>query len=103
MVVQSRGETREERMHQFAKEAAVYFDSYIGVDQSIGVMSGVTVSTIVENMKSNGKHIREAVPLVGGIGNERAALHANAIALKLSQQYGGDSSVMNAPLLVSSP
>ncbi len=102
LVVRSMGDSREERMNQFSREAAVYFDSYLGVDQTIGIMSGVTVASIVRHMKNNGKRVKEAIPLVGGIGNECAELHANAIALKLAQQYGGVSCVMNAPLLVSS-
>ena len=102
LVVRSMGESRDERMNQFSKEAAAYFDSYLGIDQTIGVMSGVTVASIVRHMKNNGKRVKEAIPLVGGIGNERAELHANAIALRLAQQYGGVSCVMNAPILVSS-
>lgn len=102
LVVRTVGATNTERIEQFAKDAAAYFDTYIGTGQTVGVMSGNTVAAIVERMRKNGKRIATAVPLVGGIGSENADLHANAIAMQLVREYGGTAMVLNAPLIVSS-
>lgn len=101
LVVRTMGTTSEERLNQFSKEAAVYFDTYIANGQAVGVMSGSTVAAIVQGLHNTGKHIAAAVPLVGGIGNERADMHANAIAMQLAKAYGGTAMVLNAPLIVS--
>lgn len=103
LVVGTMGNTSEERMSQFGKEAADYIDTYLGNGQRVGVMSGKTIAAVVDSLKGSGKRISEAVPLVGGIGNVRGDLHANAIAMKLAQVYGGEAMVLNAPLVVSAP
>lgn len=101
LVVRTLGATNSERMEQFAKDVAAYFDTCIVTGQTVGVMSGNTVAAIVERMHNSGKRIAAVVPLVGGIGNERADLHANTIAMQLARKYGGTAMVLNAPLLVS--
>lgn len=101
LVVNTMGATSGERLSQFGREAAVYFDTYLGTGQTVGVMSGNTVAAIVQCLHNSGKRIATAVPLVGGIGNKHADLHANAIAMQLAKEYGGTALVLNAPLIVS--
>lgn len=93
---------QEERLNKFAIEAATYFDSHVVNGIRLGVMSGKTISTLVDNLPPTIKHMSEIVPLIGGIGTEQLDLHANSCVQRLAAIYKGTAFSLNSPAIMSS-
>ena len=100
-VVNASGTDNEEQFQEFTREAASYLDNFLSNGMRVGVMSGKSVSMITRQMKSQGIRLGYIVPLVGGIGMVSPDLHANSIAMHMSEEYGGTPLVINAPLIAS--
>lgn len=93
---------REERFEVFGQQAANQLHAYIRDSDRIGVMSGKSISSILNSVKSIERHGLNFIPLVGGIGAINSEWHANVLAQKLAEKVGGKAYMLNAPVVVKS-
>lgn len=88
------------KLTEFCKAAAEYLTDFILDHERIGVMSGQTISGLVQQISRVNRSGVEIVPLMGGLGSENSNLHANSIAAYLAGICGGKNYVLNAPVIV---
>ena len=85
---------------EFGRMAAQCLNLFISNANTVGVMSGRTVSSTIAAIDASNCRGLHVIPLVGGLGSLNANWHANAIALELARKSCGVSYVLNAPILV---
>jgi len=100
IVINTDGVKNTEQSMAFAEKAANDLESFFFDGNHVGVMSGKTVSNIVQNIRWNNKRNLEFIPLVGGIGPVMGSFHANVIAALWAQITMGNSAVLNVPFIV---
>lgn len=100
-VIERMREGGQLQLEDFAQEAAGQIDRYLSNGQTVGVMSGTTINSIVQFMKPSTKKLKAVIPLVGGIGAGNVEIHANNIAQRLAALYGSSALSLNAPALVT--
>ncbi len=100
LVVDTTSETESNRFEVFSVQAAKHLYAYIRDNDLIGVMSGKTISSLLNAVSDFERHGLDFIPLVGGIGVINPEWHANTIAQKFAEKTGGKSFVLNAPVIV---
>lgn len=100
LVVNTTGDAEHNRFEAFSTQAAKHLYTYIRDKDVIGVMSGKTISSLLNAVSNFERYSLDYVPLVGGIGTINPEWHANAIAQKFAEKTGGKSYVLNAPVIV---
>lgn len=100
LVINTMNEKDPVRSEIFGSQAAKHLYAYIRDNDLIGVMSGRTINSIVNEVTSFERYGLGFVPLVGGIGTINPEWHANSIAYKFAEKLGGKSYVLNAPVVV---
>ena len=91
---------REERFEVFGQQTSNQLYAYLRDSDKIGVMSGKTISSLLNSVKTMERHGLTFIPLVGGIGAINSEWHANVLAQKLAEKVGGKSYMLNAPVMV---
>ena len=89
------------RMKSFARQVAAHIDTCLGASSLLGVMSGHTISAIIDAMRPMSRKLRAVVPLVGGIGAEQVEIHANSIAQRMAQRCATSALSLNAPAVIT--
>jgi len=82
--------------------AAAYIESILSNGMLLGISWGTTIFNIVKNIKPNIYLKADVIQLVGGTGNKTNDTDANMMTLTLSKALGGDSYILQAPLMVQS-
>lgn len=82
--------------------AAAYIESILANGMLIGISWGTTIFNIVKNIKPNPFVKADVIQLVGGTGSKTNDTDANMMTLALSKALGGDSYILQAPLMVQS-
>ncbi len=100
LVVDTTSEMGSNRFEVFSVQAAKHLYAYIRDNDLIGVMSGQTISSLLNAVTDFERHGLDFIPLVGGIGAINPEWHANTIAQKFAEKTGGKSFVLNAPVIV---
>lgn len=102
IVVNLSGYPSDQTFEKFCMQAAEHIETLINDGMKIGVMSGNTISTVIDYVSPSQKKNLEIVPLMGGLGLENAKIHANAIAQRFAEKTGGINYALNAPVIVQS-
>jgi DNA-binding transcriptional regulator LsrR (DeoR family) len=100
LVVNTSNDVEHSRSEQFSAQAAKHLHAYIRDNDLIGVMSGQTIRSLLNEVSSFERYGLDFIPLVGGIGTINPEWHANVIAQKFAEKTGGKSYVLNAPIVV---
>jgi DNA-binding transcriptional regulator LsrR (DeoR family) len=83
--------------------ASKYLLRVIRDGHTIGVSSGTTLQEVANALTTNQQYPTVTfVPLVGGMGNERVDIHANALVSKLSASLQAKCWLLHAPVMVDS-
>ncbi|MBT2696607.1 sugar-binding transcriptional regulator [Bacillus sp. ISL-40] len=83
--------------------ASKYLLRVIRDGQTIGVSSGTTLHEVAEALSTNQQFPSVTfVPLVGGMGNERVDIHANALVAKFAGVLQAQYKLLHAPVMVDS-
>ncbi|WP_251026889.1 sugar-binding domain-containing protein [Bacillus sp. ISL-46] len=83
--------------------ASKYLLRVIRDGQTIGVSSRTTLHEVAEALSTNQQFPSVTfVPLVGGMGNERVDIHANALVAKLAGNLQAQYKLLYAPVMVDS-
>ena len=83
--------------------AAGYLDRIIKSDSIVGVSVGSTLGRVAPHIRRGPLSGTLFVPMIGGLGHVRMALHSNSLAENLARAYGGRNLLMHAPAQVGSP
>jgi len=97
------GYEKEEAFKKFAEETAIQLETYISNGNSIGVMSGRTLSAVIKAISGYDRHNLSIIPLVGGDGFSGSEWHANIIAKEFAKKTKSEYFVLNAPVIVENP
>ncbi len=100
LVVNTSNDTEHSRQELFSAQAAKHLYAYIRDNDLIGVMSGQTILSLLNEVNNFERYGLDFVPLVGGIGTINPEWHANVIAQKFAEKTGGKAYVLNAPIVV---
>jgi len=93
----------ETSKNRLGAAAGKYLLRVIRDGQTIGVSSGTTLQEVAEALSTNQQFPSVTfVPLVGGMGNERVDIHANALVAKLAGNLQGQYKLLHAPVMVDS-
>ena len=93
----------ETSKNRLGAAASKYLLRVIRDGQTIGVSSGTTLHEVAEALSTNQQFPSVTfVPLVGGMGNERVDIHANALVAKLAGNLQGQYKLLHAPVMVDS-
>ena len=102
VIVVPQSHSAEADKEKVGQAAASYIESILASHMLIGISWGTTTYQIVKNIKPNSFITADVVQLVGGTGNKTTDTDANTMTLSLSKALGGDSYVLQAPLMVQS-
>ncbi|MDF2611713.1 MAG: transcriptional regulator [Lachnospiraceae bacterium] len=100
LIVNTTSETESNKFEVFSAQAAKHLHAYIRDNDLIGVMSGKTISYLLNGVNNFERYGLDFIPLVGGIGAINPEWHANVIAQKFAEKLGGKSYMLNAPVVV---
>ncbi|MCM3728179.1 sugar-binding transcriptional regulator [Neobacillus cucumis] len=93
----------ETSKNRLGAAASKYLLRVIRDGQTVGVSSGTTLQEVAEALSTNQQFPSVTfVPLVGGMGNERVDIHANALVAKLAGNLQGQYKLLHAPVMVDS-
>lgn len=84
-----------------AEAAASYLERTIKEGDIVGISWGTTLVHIPSYIKTKIKNVT-FVPLVGGAGQTKLDIHANAIAINFAEAFGGSGRLLHAPVTVDS-
>jgi deoxyribonucleoside regulator len=102
VIVVPQGHSQDADKEKVGQAAASYIESILTNGMQIGISWGTTINNIVKNIKPNAYIHADVIELVGGTGNKTNDTDANMMALALSKALGGDSYILQAPLMVQS-
>lgn len=100
MVVNLSGFNDSHAFRTFSNQAAEYIETMIDDGMRVGVMSGLTISSVIDHFSTTQKKNLEIIPLMGGLGLGNAKIHSNAIVQRFAEKSGGISYALNAPVIV---
>ncbi|MBT2725003.1 sugar-binding transcriptional regulator [Bacillus sp. ISL-46] len=93
----------ESSKNRLGAAASKYLLRVIRDGQTIGVSSGTTLHEVAEALSTHQQFPSVTfVPLVGGMGNERVDIHANALVAKLAGNLQAKYKLLHAPVMVDS-
>lgn len=81
--------------------AAQYLRRIVRDGSVVGVSMGTTLSHIAPFIREESVRDVCFVPLIGGLGPVRLAIHSNYISEQLAHAFGGENMLMHAPARVS--
>jgi len=87
---------------QASKATAEYLNRIVKRGDVIGISMGTTIEKISEYMGNKDKFNLTFLPLIGGVGQSKMAIHPNDIVVGLAQAVGGTFKLLHAPAVVSS-
>jgi len=85
------------RVEKFGQLAAVNLDSYIADNDSVGILSGFTIGSLIHGITTFNRKNLEIVPLIGNVGALNTEYQANYLARNLASLSGGRNFSFNAP------
>lgn len=97
LVLNTAGTTRESLLEEFGLMSGPYLENYIKDGDSVGVMSGRTISAVIKGTKHFSRKKLVLIPMVGGLGNQNSSWHANSIAQIFAGHTNSVSYILNAP------
>jgi len=100
LVLNTAGVDEGGRLEEFGRMAAEHLENYIADGDTVGVMSGQTVSHLVRGIRHFPRRRLKIVPLVGGLGSRNFDWHANSIARTFAEHSGGSCYTLNAPAVM---
>ncbi len=103
VVMKSVGITGDISFEKFVQITAAQLEAYIPNGSTVGVMSGRTLSAVINEVSHLDRRNLTIVPLVGGDGSNGTDWHANVIARSLAKKTGGKYFLLNAPVVVENP
>lgn len=103
LVVNTDGDAPGVIFDSFGKRASTQLSTYIPDNSIVGVMSGKTVQSLIDNLSNFERHGLKIVPLIGGHSSEGAGWYANAIAQRFAQSAKSSKYyILNAPVIMNS-
>lgn len=84
-----------------AKAAALLLQRRIREKDIVAVSWGTTLAEVAKALNPSFHLSVEIVPLVGGVDNKGRDIHANEMARRMSEAFGGEYYVLNAPVIVN--
>ena len=93
--------SKEEMLVSLGKAAAGFLQHSIHDGDIVGVSMGDSLQHAVEQITAPAASGTVFVPLIGGMGKLRMELHANPIAQRMAELYGGDFYPLHVPARVS--
>lgn len=86
-----------------AEAGALLLQRRVQANDVIAISSGTTLAELAKALDPPTHVDIEVVPLLGGIDHRGQDIHANQIARRISEAFGGRHYVLNSPLVASSP
>lgn len=87
--------------NRLGSAASKYLLRILKDGHTVGISSGTTLHEVAKAMPTS-HHFPNVtfVPLVGGVGDERADIHANYLVAKFAETIGGKYKFLHAPVVV---
>ncbi|MFI3174687.1 MAG: sugar-binding transcriptional regulator [Bacillota bacterium] len=102
VIIVNTKEDATEQKDELGKATAIYLSRIMKEDDIVGVSMGTTLSHIAKFVNHTVPYSKVTfIPLVGGLGQIEADLHANILAESLAKAYGGQFLPFHAPAVVS--
>lgn len=87
---------------ELGKATAIYLSRVIQEGDTIGISMGTTLSHVAKFVNQAIRYPNVTfIPLIGGVGQVKADLHANFLAESLAKAHGGQFLPFHAPAVVS--
>ncbi|GFP30558.1 sugar-binding transcriptional regulator [Candidatus Hakubella thermalkaliphila] len=89
-----------QNLRSVAEAAALFLDRILKDGDLVGVSWGVALREVANSLRPSRKVKIKVVPLTGGVGQTMVGIHANSIATKIAEEYGGTAYLLHAPAIV---
>jgi DNA-binding transcriptional regulator LsrR (DeoR family) len=100
LVIPGRSESPTATRRALGQAAAEYLDRALKGGERIGVSWGTTLRAVIDSVRPRPIET-VVVPLVGGLGQAAPEIHANELARRLAELYGGRVHLLHAPAIVA--
>lgn len=102
VVINTAGIAMAQQLEEFGRLAGPRLDHYIKDRDIVGIMSGRTISQLIQGIGSFPRKNLKILPLVGGIGSRNSSWQANSIAEVFASKTNSTSYTLNAPSVLQS-
>lgn len=102
VVINTAGISKESLLEEFGRLAAPRLEHHIKDNDIVGIMSGRTISNLIQGTGNFTRRNLKILPLVGGIGSRNSSWQANSIAEVFAANTNSTSYTLNAPSVLQS-
>lgn len=102
VVINTAGVSKTQQLEEFGRLAAPRLEHYIKDRDIVGIMSGRTISQLIQGIDNFPRKNLKILPLVGGIGSRNSSWQANSIAEVFASKTKSTSYTLNAPSALQS-
>lgn len=102
-LVLSTGNVNGDVLTRVGRLSARYLESQLGLDTTISISWGSSLSALADALPHNPRHSISVVQQIGAVGSRHPGIDGAELARNLAYKLGGSYLTLNAPLVVDEP